>query len=384
MIKTFKYRLYPSKKVQKTLSKTLDICRITYNNILEQRIELYKSENKSLSQFDVNNILTKDKESNPDLSLIYSQVLQNVSKRVHLAYQSFFRRVKQGTEKPGFPRFKSYNRYDSFTYPQVTKGFKIVDNWLHLNKIGKIQIKLHRDLIGDIKTCTVKRSNTGKWFVYFSTECDQQPLEELDNEVGIDLGLKTFAVFSDGNEIENPKFFIESEKRLKKIQSKFSKATKGSLERKKQGKVLCKVHEKVSNQRDNFCHQVSLKIIDNYQVICVEDLNIKKMMKVEEYKDGLDKKIKTQRHKNIGDVSWGKIIEYLKYKAEDAGRLLISVNPRNTSKMCSDCGTLVEKKITDRVHKCPHCGLVMDRDLNASLNILRLGLESLRRQALPA
>jgi len=388
VVKTFKYRLFPSKKTSRLLSKCLEVCRLTYNNILEKKIDLYEKEKKSLSKFDINNILTKQKENDEDLKSVHSQIIQNISKRISLAYENFFRRVKLGLEKPGFPRFKSFRRYHSFTFPQNNGSFKIEDNFLKLSKIGNIRINLHRPLIGDMKTCTIKKSKTGKWFATFSTIVENDILPENDLEVGIDLGLKTFAVFSDDSIIKNPRFFIKSEKRLKKTQSRFDKEGKGTLERQRIGKILCKVHEKVDNQRDNFCHKISREVINKYQVICIEDLDIKNMLKEKEYlknsddpKDRQQYNQEKQRHKNIHDVSWNRFSSLLVYKAEEAGRQLIKINPQNTSKMCSACGELVPKELKDRWHICPKCGLKMDRDKNASINILRLGLESLRRQA---
>jgi len=379
MIKTYKYRLYPNKKTQRDLNKTLDICRFTYNNILQNKIEIYKKENKTPSCFDINKILTEQKKTNEDLKKVYSQTLQNVSKRVHLAYNNFFRRVKKGVEKPGFPRFKGSNRYNSFTFPQNNGSFKIIDKWLHLSKIGKIQINLHRELLGEIKTCTIKKSSTNKWYVCFTTEVEKKPLPTSDKEVGIDVGLKTFAYLSDDTIIKNPRTLKKSEKKLNKIKSRFSKEVKGTLKRRKLGKIVCKVYEKISNQREDFCHKMSRKIINKYQTICIEDLNIKSMLKnveidpSERYKERL-------KHKGMNDVCWNKFASNLIYKAEEAGRDLVLVNPRNTSKMCSVCGNLVPKELKDRIHICDKCGLEMDRDKNASINILRLGLESLREK----
>ena len=359
------------------MSKCLEVCRLTYNKILETKIELYKTEQKSLSKYDVDKLMTKQKDIDENLNLVHSQILQNVSKRVALAYDNFFRRVKQGTEKPGFPRFKAYGRYDSFTFPQNNGSFRIIDNQLKLSKIGKVRINLHRPLEGDIRTLTVRKTQTGKWYACFSSLVENEVLEENDLSVGIDLGLKTFAMFSDECQIKNPRFFKDSETRLKRFQSRFSKEEKGIPQRKKLGKILQKVHERVTFRRDDFCHKESRKIVQKYHTICIEDLNIKSMMKVD--KDNQDKKL----HKSIGEVAWKKFTDYLTYKAEEAGRNIVKVNPRNTSKMCSGCGVLVPKELKDRVHECPNCGLVMDRDLNASLNILRLGLESLCESATP-
>lgn len=380
MIRNFKYRIYPNKKTKSLLNKTLESCRVLYNSTLNNKINHYKETNKNLSLFECNKELTKSKIDKVDLSLVYSQVLQDVQKRVDLAFGHFFRRVKQKKDNPGFPRFKGIGRYDSFTYKQPSNGsVKIIDNkWLKLSKIGKIQIKLHRPIDGKIKTCSLLRTATGKWFSVFSVEIDPINYPSLtDVEVGIDLGLKTFAVLSDGENISNPKFFIQSEKSLQRAQRKLSRLPKGSPERLKQRKVIAKIHEKTANRRSDFCHKKSRQIVDTYSSIFMEDLNVKNMLKNREVDSSLDKWKQTRRHRNISDVSWNQFTNFIVYKAEEAGRQCILVNPRNTSKMCSGCGELVPKDINVRTHKCSHCGLVLDRDLNASYNILRLGLESL-------
>jgi putative transposase len=388
MIKAFKYRLYPNKKTKRILNNTLETCRLLYNQTLETKINLYKNEEKSLKLSEANRIITKNKETNEELTKVYSQVLQDVQKRMFLAYDNFFRRVKQGTEEPGFPRFKSESRYKSFKYKQNNGSFKIIDDkWLYLSKIGNIKINLYREIEGEILNCTVKREALGKWFVIFVCETESKPLEPTDEEVGIDLGLKTFAMLSNEEVIENPMFLKDSKKKLEKIQTKINALPKGSNEKHKEIKVKHHIYEKIVNKRDNFLHQESRKLVNRYQNIYMEDLDIKEMMEVKEQKKNMtdeeymewrkERYIQKKRNTNIGDVSWNKFVNFINYKAEEAGRTLKLVNPRNTSKTCSGCGNIKYDLTTkDRTYKCSKCGLKLDRDLNASYNILRLGLES--------
>jgi len=363
MRKTYQFRLYPSKKQAKDLQLSLDACRWVYNKTLEIRKQSWEECKESISRYDTSNLLTQWKKENPDLNNAHSQCLQNVTLRVELAYRAFFRRIKAG-EKPGYPRFRSFTQYDSFTFPQ--SGFNLIDDHLKLSKIGSVKIKKHRDIEGEIKTLTIRRTPTNKWYAAFSCEVGINPLPEANSIIGIDVGLVSFATLSNGEKIHNPRFFRTDEKKLIKAQRKLSKTEKGTLERKKAKKVVANIHEKISNKRQDFAHKLSLNLIKRFQIIVFEKLDIKKM------KENGFKGIR----KSIGDVAWGQFMQFTTYKAEYAGRQVVYVNPHNTSKMCSRCGQLVEKTLANRVHRCS-CGLVLDRDQNASLNILRLGMESL-------
>jgi len=302
------------------------------------------------------------KEFLPDYKQIHSQVLQDVLKRADKAFQNFFRRLKAG-EKPGYPRYKGRGWYDSFTYPQF--GFSLSDNRkgnqrLKLSKIGNIKVKLHRTVKGKIKTCTIKRE-LDKWYVCFSCKVEPEILPKTNKNVGVDVGIEKFAALSDGTLIYNPKFFRKSEAKLKHEQRKLSRKKKGSNSRKKQRHKLAKIHQKVKNQRKDFLHKESRKLVENYDIIVFEDLQIKNMVK--------------NHHlaKSISDASWAKFIEYVSYKAESAGKKVVFVNPRNTSQICSGCGKIVKKSLSVRIHRCLYCGLEIDRDVNAAIIILRLG-----------
>jgi len=363
MLKAYKFRIYPTKSQRTKMEQTLDLCRWTYNKTLEIRKNAWENEGKSLSKYETNNLLPEWKADKPELKDVFSQVLQNVHERVDLALKAFLRRVKAG-EKPGYPRFRGRGRYDSFTYPQ--KGFKIDSGKLYLSKIGNIKINLHRPIEGKIKRLTVRRAATGKWYACFSVEIEDQPKPPWKDGslVGIDVGLESFATLSNGEKISNPRLFREEEHELARVQRKLSKAPKGTPDRKKALKVVERVHERIANERYEFAHQISNDLVKRFGLIAFEDLNIKRMVK------------NHSLAKSIGDVAWNMLVTLTSYKAESAGSMVVLVDPRNTSKMCSRCGILVEKTLSDRVHNCPQCGLSVDRDWNAAINILRLGLQS--------
>jgi len=301
------------------------------------------------------------KRENPTLSRVHSPVLQNISKRIMDAYHGFFVRKRKGL-KAGSPRFKKYGRYKSITYPQ--SGFKIEGKKLILSKICSINIKLHRPIKGRVKTLTIKHMPSGKWFAIFSCTIKEKTQARPLKDVGVDVGLNSFAVLSDGNRIENPRFYRSREKQLKRAQKRLSRTKKGSQNRGKNRLKVARLHEKVENCRKDFLHKASRFIADRYQTVYVEDLKIRNMV---------------QNHclaKSISDAGWGTFIQMIAYKEAESGGRLVKVNPKNTTQLCSQCGNLVEKNLSVRIHNCPVCGLLMDRDLNASRNILRIGRES--------
>ena len=359
----FLYRIYPTKKQETKLNETLSECRWLYNHLLEKRKTTYEQTGKGLSCYGQQATYPMLKQERPSLNTVHSQVLQNVAVRIDLAFKAFFRRCKAG-ETPGFPRFRGSNRYDSFTYPQ--SGFEIhKQGKLYASGIGHIKIVLHRPMRGKIKTLTIRRSSTGKWYASFSVECEPERLPEISTQVGIDVGLKTFATLSTSEEIANPRFFRKEEKSLAKVQCKHSKLAKGTPERRKHRKVVARVHERIAFRRDNFTHQESRQIVDRFGVICVEDLTVNRMM---------------HNHclaKSIADASWSVFFSQLAAKAEEAGRKLVKVNPAYTSQTCSRCGHRQKMPLDVRIFDCPCCHVQLDRDLNAAFNIRALGLQGL-------
>jgi putative transposase len=365
MLKTFKLRIYPTKKQISIMNSTLESCRELYNHLLEQRKIIWKNDKKSISYYSQSKYITEHKKHKEKLKNIHSQILMNVAMKIDLAFKSFFRRVKN-KEKPGYPRFRGEGRCNSFTFPQ--SGFCIKGDKLKLSKIGLINIKQTRQLEGKIKTCTVKKSLTNKWYV--SIVCELENLvknSKLETKIGIDVGLESFATFSDGTKIDNPRFFRKEEKELSKAQRKLSKTEKKSLERIKRRKIVVRIYERINNKRTNFVHQESRRIVNKYDIICVEDLSINKMVQNKCFS------------KSISDAAWRGFTDCLSYKAEWAGKKLVKVNPAYTSQTCSACGYRESKKLYNRKHLCKCCGLELHRDHNAAINILTLGLQSLEQ-----
>jgi putative transposase len=363
MIKTYHYRIYPTKSQITTLNKTIEMCRKVYNNTLALRKNAWNDRKENISYFSCYQYLKAWKEEFPELKNIHSQVLQDAQHRVDLALKGFFGRVKSGS-KPGFPRFKSFGRYNSISYTQ--HGFRIFDNYIRFHRVGEVKVIFHRSFEGIVKQINIKRTPTDKWFV--SIMCDAVPEKIAPAStkcVGIDVGLDTFAMLSDGLYFNTPKFEKYEKRNQASAHKKFSHNLKNAIKRKKFKRVAARIYERTSNRRDNFIHQVSRYIINNYKTICFEKLDIADMIQ------------NSHLAKSIKDASWGKLIDYTTYKAEEAGRIVVLVNPMNTSQSCSKCGKIVAKDLSVRIHNCPNCGLQIDRDLNAAINILRLGLQSL-------
>ena len=361
MRRTYKYRAVINKKTETNCEKWLYLCRTLYNLVLEQRIWMYRQRRETPSHYDQQNQLPEFKNEFTEFKDVGSQVLQNVTKRVDLAYRAFFRRLKSGQGKAGFPRFKGKNRYDSFTFPNRC-GWKLEGRYLYVKKVGRFKLHPSKPVQGDIKTVTVRRSPTGKWYVCFS--CDNvvpRKFPKATEAIGIDVGIKSFCVDSDGNVFDNPKYYRESEQLLRKRQRKLSRRKKGSVGRKEARILVAKAHERVFNLRNDFLHKTANYYIENYGTINIEDLQVRNMLK--------------NKHlsKSIADASWSKFFDMLTYKAEEAGREVVKVRPHGTSQLCSFCGAKVPKTLAVRVHRCSVCGLVMDRDHNAALNILNCG-----------
>src|SRR5699024_7161608 len=268
MIKTFKYRIYPTKKQHEVIEQTLYLCRYLYNNALEQRISAYKKHKKSISYNMQQNELPLVKQALPEYKNIHSQVLQDVLRRLDRSFQNFFRRLKTN-EKPGFPRFQGKNRYNSFTYSQNV--FNIKNNKMKLSKIGDVRINFHRKLEGEIKTCAVIRKN-GKYYVALVCEVENPKVTLTNKSVGIDLGISHLAITSDGDFFDNPRHLKKSEKQLKRLQRVVSKRKKGSNRRRKAAQLLARKYEQIANQRKDTNHKVSRKLVDEYDLIVFEDL----------------------------------------------------------------------------------------------------------------
>lgn len=359
MRKTFLFRAILNTQTKDNCNRWLDICREVYNSALNQRINTFKESGKSISVYDQSNQLPVIKKSFPEIKIVNSQTLQDVVDRLDKAYKAFFRRIKNG-ENPGFPRFKNSNSYNSFTLKQT--GYKLEGRYLYIKNVGRFKLFLSRQIEGQIKTVTIRRMPTGKWFVAFS--CDDVPVKQIPNatkEVGIDVGVKSFCVDSEGGVVKNPRFLGKSEKLLRRRYRKLDRRKKGSQRRNKARILVAAAHEKIVNQRKDFLHKVANKYIENFQTIYIEGLKIQNMVR--------------NRHlsRAISDSSWGMFFNFLSFKAENAGRKVIKINPNGTSQHCSTCGEKVPKNLTVRVHSCPNCGLKIDRDFNAAINIRQDG-----------
>lgn len=359
IIKAYKFLLKPSKTQSQKLNDTLRLCQSLYNAALQERKEAYSLNRVSINYQAQQNQLPEIKQTNPEYKNIHSQVLQNVLKRVDLAFQGFFSRVKKSV-KAGFPRFKSISRYDSFTFPQ--SGFSLTGNKLNLSKIGTVKLKLSRQIIGKVKTCQIKRE-IDKWFVIFTVETKAEILSETGQSVGIDAGIENFITLSDGTQIDNWKYYESAQKQLRRAQRSVSRKKKGSNNRKKAVLKLRKIHQKIKNRRADFQHKVSTMLVRNFDVICIEKLNIL----------GMSKGILS---KQIHDASWSNFFNMLRFKAENAGRKLVEINPAFTSQTCL-CGHREKKSLSQRQHNCLKCGYSNHRDIVSAQIILQSGLDCL-------
>ena len=394
MNKAFKYRLYPTRKQRDALQLTLDRNRELYNAALQERRDAWSMSRVSVTYEMQSAQLPELKKIRPEYKEIYSQILQDTLKRVDKAFKNFFRRVKAG-QTPGYPRFQGYDRYDSFCYPQIEKlkgkpTVQIENGKVILPKIGHITIKHHRPMIGKAKTATIKREGE-HWYIIFTCEIEmQKKLPSTDLAIGIDMGLKHFMTDSNGDMVDNPRFFRKSHGLVKKRQQRLSKRRNKSNRRKKSAQSVGKAHKTVRNQRRDFHHKEASILVDTFETIVFEDLSMHHMVKRPKVRQDENGKYlpngaaaKGGLNTSILDAGWASFIELVKHKAEYAGVTVMQVDPRKTSQICSACHKEGEHKdLSVRTHICTNCGVVLDRDHNAALNILDRGLgRSLREPA---
>ena len=355
------------------LDKYLEESRQLYNLLLEASIKAYKGENKNLLGYNLQKValrLRKEKGFT-----VYAQEAQDIADRVTKSFKNFFRRVKENKSgkkrKVGYPRFKALGRYKSIAYPQ--HGFKILDDdLLSVSRVGILKIKYLKDITGRIKTLTIKKEPTGNWYAIIIADGEfrnENHVCESDKAVGIDVGITSLIATSDGELISNPKILLKSEKILKIRHRQLSKKKKGSKNRNKARIRLAKVYSRVEKERETFLHEITNKLIKGYKFIILEKLNLQGMVR--------------NHHlaKSILDASWNELVRQLSYKAEEAGSIVLQIDPRNTSKACSNCGWINnDLTLKDRVFKCQSCGIEINRDINAAKNILELGLGTLSRR----
>lgn len=369
MRKTFQYRLYPSLSQAKRLDETLQTCRYFYNDLLAERKHAYEEAGVSVGKFTQLRHVKERKAENPYAAQVHSHILQVVVSDLDKAFAAFFRRVKAG-EKAGYPRFKGRFRFDSFGLKEYGNGFKIDGRRLKVSGIGRIPVRWHREIEGQIKTLRVTRKADG-WYACFSCEVEGKPLPKTGEEVGIDLGLEAFATLSTGERIENPRHYRKAQRGLRTAQRRVSRRTKGGQRRRKAVKVLACAHLKIKRARLDFAHKTAKPLIERFDVLHVEKLNIRGMVRCHPLA------------KSISDAGWGLFLDVLTAKAECAGRRVEAKNPAGTSIDCSGCGAPVPKKLSVRWHSCPYCECELHRDHNAALNIKNRGGQSLRALTQP-
>ncbi|MEH1894524.1 MAG: transposase [Nostoc sp.] len=393
---SYQYKIKPTKEQAEKIDKTLEMLRCQYNYLLAQRFDWYEMNRCPVDRcplichlpelkeqpnyYNQKASLVQLKIDRPWYKEIHSQVLQEVPKKVELAIKRWLKGDVNG-KKSGRPRFKGKGQYKTFTYSQF-KSHHFVNNRIMLSKIGNIKVIVHRLIpdsasgsdVGasgfDIKTVSVTKKADG-YYVTLSLDGKTVPTTKPDfkanNIVGIDVGLIDFYVASDGSRVKAPKYLRKAERRLKSAQRKVSRRKKGSNRRKKAIKKLAIQHKKVADTRKDFHFKTAKKLLDKYDVVAVEKLNIKGL--------GL-----SWLAKSINDAGWGQFVTILSNKAENAGLKVISVNPSGTSQECSSCGHKVKKPLSQRMHNCPNCSISLCRDLNASLNIKARGTHALKAQ----
>jgi len=350
-MRAYKFRIYPSKSQELQMQEHLWIAKNLWNGLLEYSKEHYMKTAKFPSK--------KELQKKVKGRGLYSQTQQIIAHRVSDAIFRVFKLKKKGV-KCGFPRFKSIDRMKSLLYPQ--SGFKL-DKKLKITPFGELSIKQHRTIEGKIKTMTLKRESSGKWFAIFCVEQEsKEPRINKGEQIGIDLGLLKFATLSNGEVIKNPKILNKYGDKLAFLQKEFSKKKKGSRNRQKAKHKVAVLHEKITNVRADFLHKTSIELVNLYSFIALEKLASQKMSERRPRELHLGK--------YITDAGWNMFANMLSYKAESAGCQVVFVNPKDTTQECSNCHEIVKKELSDRIHDCPNCGLIMDRDLNAAKNIL--------------
>ena len=368
---SYKFRLYPNREQENLILRTLGCCRFVFNHYLAYRKNLYEQSGQTANYYVCANDLTvlKKQEETAWLKEVDATALQSSLRDLDTAYQNFFRRVKQGG-KPGFPHFKSkHDHRQSYQSKCVGTNIKILDKAVQLPKLGKVKCRVSEEVKGRILSATVSRNPAGKYYVAICcTDVELKPFDKTGSAIGLDVGIKSFAVSDAGTVYENHKYLRKSEKKLARLQRQLSRKTKGSVNRDKARVKVARLHEHVANQRKDMLHKLSAQLVRENDIICIEDLAPKNMVR------------NHKLAKSIADVSWGEFRRQLTYKSEWYGKQLIVIDRfYPSSQMCSVCGEKWDgtKDLKVRKWQCPHCGTMLDRDTNAAINILNEGLRLL-------
>ena len=355
--KAFLYRLYPSRTQACLLDATLETCRFFYNDCLAERKTAYEERGETIGKFAQLRQVKERKATNPYAKNVHSHVLQTVVQDLDKAFDAFFRRVKAG-EKAGYPRFKGRNRWHSFGFKELGNGFKVCGRRLKLSGIGRVAVRWHRPIEGQIKTLRLSKK-AGTWYAAFSCIVeDATPLDATGKDIGIDVGLASLITTSDGEKVDHPRLYRTAQRRLRIAQRRVARRTKGGKNRRKAIGMLQTQHERIGNARKDFLNKLACDLTTRYDRIALEDLTNTRM-------------VHGNLAKSILDAGWGYLVQRLTHKAASAGRIVVLVDPRYTSKTCSGCGHIFESlSLSDRWIVCG-CGLSLDRDHNAAINILK-------------
>jgi putative transposase len=363
VILTYRYRLLPLKSQHRALEVLCAAQRELYNAALEARIDCYRKTGKTRTYIDQCKASTACRRELPEMRELPANLQRWTLKRMDDAFQGFFHRLKARRGKAGFPRFRPKERWQAFGFAEFN-GIELDGKRLRFAGMpGGLKLHLHRPLPddADIRSCVFRRDGRG-WHVSLQIAVAAAEKRSVASAIGVDLGLKVFAWCSDNVVIPNPRIAQRAEKELRRRQRALSRCERGSNRRHKVRAKMTRLHRKIADTRNTWLHQKSAELVKRANLIAVEDLKVSNMV----------------RHptlaRSISDASWSRFVSMLAYKAEKAGGHLIRVDPRNTSQKCSGCGELVPKLLAVRMHACPSCGLVIDRDHNASLNILRAGI----------
>ena len=359
MRKTYKFKAKLSKTTEVKSLEWLSLCQKVYNLCLHQRNFLWSQRKQSISAHCQSKELPELKKEFPEFKNVGSQVLQNVTDRIGDAYQLFFSNLKAKNGRAGKPKYKTLSRYKSFTLKDC--GWKLDGKYLKVKNIGIFKLYKSREILGNIKQVTIKRDNCGDWFVFFS--CDNVPKPEYvefeKDSVGLDVGISSFLTDSEGNKVSNPRFFVNAQKKLRTKQRKLSRRKKCSTCRAKARRQVAKQHRKIHRQRLDFLFKTARIYVEKHGLIAAENLKVSNMVK------------NHNLSKHIQDAGWYNFKQILKFKCEEFERLFVEVNPKNTSQKCSGCDSIVNKDLSVRIHDCLNCGLKLDRDHNAAINILK-------------